>query len=50
MKKKYKKCSQCHKKKSTVKRRKDPYEQEINNKIIKRGLCIDCYNILSEEI
>jgi hypothetical protein len=50
MKKKYKRCSHCGKKKKDVKLRTDPYKKEIHNTTEKSNFCDDCYDKSAEEI
>jgi hypothetical protein len=43
-------CSQCHQSKPDVRERVDPYEQDVNNRTVRRKLCDDCEALLEDEI
>ena len=45
-----KKCSMCGKKKPDVKKRINPYNQDVNGDTTKEYLCEDCENNLMDEI
>ena len=43
-------CSKCKLKKKDVRRRVDPYEQDVHNKIVRKNLCKACELAIAEEI
>ena len=43
-------CEECRKKKEDVEPCIDPYEEEVNNKIIARVLCQECYDNIGLDI
>ena len=49
MKRKFR-CVECKKVKSSVRLVDDPYEADVNNKIIKKRLCRKCEQKLANEI
>lgn len=44
------KCSSCKKPKGDVKKRLDPYREDVNSKKIYRNLCDDCTKQISDAI
>jgi hypothetical protein len=44
------KCDHCGKEKDDVEYCVDPYEFEINEELVERYLCEDCYDSLTEDI
>jgi len=50
MKKKYKRCTHCGKKKKDVERRVDPYQEEIYDIKEYSNFCDDCYDESAQEI
>jgi len=43
-------CERCFNSGNDVEDREDPFELEMNNKIVIKSLCSDCYRELSEEV
>jgi hypothetical protein len=43
-------CSQCDEVKPDVRERTDPFEEDVNNRTVRRALCDACEALLAEEI
>lgn len=45
-----KRCSVCGETKPDVRKRVDPYEEDVNNRTVRRNLCDDCEAQLAADI